>query len=39
MANALGLTRDGISYNIKQLKDKGAIERTWATKNGLWIIK
>lgn len=39
MANALGLTRDGISYNIKQLKDKGIIERTGATKNGLWIIK
>ena len=39
MANALGLTRDGISYNIKQLKDKGIIERTGATKNGLWIVK
>ena len=39
MANALGLTRDGISYNIKQLKDKGIIERSGATKNGLWIIK
>ena len=39
MANVLGLTRDGISYNIKQLKDKGIIERAGATKNGLWIIK
>ena len=39
MAHALGLTRDGISYNIKQLKDKGIIERSGATKNGLWIIK
>ena len=39
MATALGLTRDGISYNIKQLKDNGIIERTGATKNGMWIIK
>ena len=39
MANALGLTRDGISYNIKRLKDKGIIERAGATKNGIWIIK
>ena len=27
IANALGLTRDGISYNIKQLKDKGIIKK------------
>ncbi len=39
MATALGLTRDGISYNIKQMKDKGVIERVGATKNGKWIIK
>lgn len=39
MANALGLTRDGIFYNIKQLKDKGIIERVGATKNERWIIK
>lgn len=32
MANAFGLTKDGISYNIKQLKDNGVIERTGATK-------
>ncbi len=38
MANVLGLTRDGISYNIKQLKDKGIIERAEATKNGMWIM-
>lgn len=39
MATALGLTRDGISYNIKQMKDNGIIERIGATKNGKWIIK
>lgn len=39
MANALGLTRDGITYNIKQMKNNGVIERLGATKNGLWIIK
>lgn len=39
MATALDLTRDGISYNIKQMKDNGIIERIGATKNGKWIIK
>ena len=39
MANALGLTRDGITYNIKQMKNNGVIERVGATKNGMWIIK
>ena len=39
MAKILGLTRDGISYNIKQLKDNGVIERIGATKNGYWIVK
>ena len=39
MAKILGLTRDGISYNIKQLKDNGILERIGATKNGMWVIK
>lgn len=39
MANVLELTRDGISYIIKQLKDKGIIERVGTTKNGMWIVK
>ena len=39
MAKILGLTRDGISYNIKQLKDNGIIERIGATKNGYWVVK
>ena len=38
MAKILGITRDGISYNIKQLKNKGIIERVGATKNGKWVI-
>ena len=38
MANALDLTRDGISYNIKILKEKGIIERVGSTKNGIWKI-
>ena len=38
MAKILGITRDGISYNIKQLKNKGIIERVGATKNGKWAI-
>ena len=39
MAKALDLTRDGISYNIKALKEKGIIERVGSTKNGIWKIK
>lgn len=38
MAKALNLTRDGISYNIKQLKEKGIIERIGSTKSGYWKI-
>ena len=38
MAKALDLTRDGISYNIKILKEKGIIERVGSTKNGIWKI-
>ena len=36
MAKAIDLTRDGISYNIKVLKEKGIIERVGFTKNGIW---
>ena len=36
MAKILDLTRDGISYNIKILKEKGMIERVGSTKNGIW---
>ena len=39
MAKVLGLTRDGIAYNIKQLKNHGIIERIGATKKGYWIVK
>ena len=38
MAKILDLTRDGISYNIKILKEKGMIERIGSTKNGIWKI-
>ena len=38
MASKLGITRDGISYNIKQLKDNGIIERIGSTKKGSWRI-
>ena len=38
MAKTLDLTRDGISYNIKALKEKGIIERVGSTKNGIWKI-
>ena len=38
MAERLGITRDGISYNIKYLKDNGIIERVGSTKKGIWKI-
>ena len=38
MAKAINLTRDGISYNMKVLKEKGIIERVGSTKNGIWKI-
>ena len=38
MAKILNLTRDGISYNIKILKEKGIIERVGSTKNVIWKI-
>lgn len=38
MAKILKLTRDGISYIIRILKEKGIIERIGATKNGYWKI-
>lgn len=38
MAKRLGATRDGISYNIKVLKENGIIERVGSTKKGSWNI-
>lgn len=39
LATKLGITRDGVSYNIKMLREKGKIERTGSTKSGTWIVK
>lgn len=38
MAKVLDLTRDGIAYNMKVLKEKGIIKRIGSTKNGIWKI-
>lgn len=38
MAEKLGLTRDGISYNIKNLKNKKIIKRIGSPKTGTWKI-
>ena len=38
MSKILDITRDGISYNIKVLKDEGKIRRVGATKKGYWEI-
>ena len=39
MAKQLNLTRDGIYYNIKKMKENGIIERIGSTKSGSWKIK
>lgn len=38
MAKILNLTRDGISYNMKILKEKGIVKRIGSTKNDIWEI-
>ena len=38
MAKQLGITRDGIAYNIKILRENGIIERVGSTKKGGWKI-
>jgi Fic family protein len=38
LAKALNITRDGISYNIKVLKENGIIERVGSTRKGKWKI-
>jgi len=38
MAEKLGLTRDGISYNIKILKDRKILKRNGSLKTGTWKI-
>lgn len=38
MDKILGITRDGISYNIRILREKGILERIGSTKNGIWKI-
>ena len=38
MAKILGITIDGISYNIRILREKGILERIGSTKNGMWKI-
>ena len=38
MAKVLGITRDGISYNIRILRKKGILERVGSIKNGEWKI-
>ena len=39
LAVRLGVTRDGVSYNIKKLKEQGKLERVGSTKNGTWLVK
>lgn len=36
MSKELNITRDGVAYNIKALKEKGIIEREGPDKNGYW---
>ena len=34
----MGLTEDGIYYQIKKLKAKGVLKRIGATKAGRWVV-
>ena len=36
LAEKCGLTRDGINYNIRKLKNKGVIRRVGPDKGGHW---
>lgn len=36
LAEQCGLTRDGINYNIRKLKNKGIIKRIGPDKGGHW---
>ena len=38
LAQAIGITSDGIKYHIKNLKDAGRIEREGGDKGGYWKI-
>jgi ATP-dependent DNA helicase RecG len=38
LANAVGLTRDGIKYHINKLKRDGAIRRVGPARGGHWEI-
>ena len=39
MAKILKLSRDGVAYNIKMLKNNGTLIREGSTRNGIWKIK
>ena len=38
MAEQMGLTEDGIFYQIKKLKAKGVLDRIGSTKTGRWVV-
>lgn len=38
MSKTLGITRDGVAYNMRKLKEEGIIERIGSTKKGSWKI-
>ncbi|HBB15998.1 MAG TPA: hypothetical protein DCZ97_03005 [Syntrophus sp. (in: bacteria)] len=38
MASRVGLTPDGVKFNINKLKEKGIIRREGPTKKGRWVI-
>lgn len=39
MAQVCGLTRDGINYHIRKLKEKGLLERIGPDNGGSWVVK
>ena len=39
MAEAVGITKDGVRYHLNKLKAEGLIERVGGDKGGYWKIK
>ncbi|MFW5852841.1 MAG: RNA-binding domain-containing protein [Nanoarchaeota archaeon] len=39
VAAQIGITKDGVRYHIKNLKDKGLLQRVGSSKKGKWVVK
>ena len=39
MSKELGMSREGIIYNLNKLKEEGIIRRTGSKRKGSWIVE